>query len=134
MAESYTPAPSDVLERFLRYVQVDTQSNPHNEAVTPSTACQHDLARMLAAELAELGCTDAAADEHAYVTATLSASAGTEDLPALGLIAHIDTAPDAPASGVRPHIVHYEGGALVAGEVDGAPVATTPEQVPDLAG
>ena len=128
------PKPSDVLERFLRYVQVDTQSDPHNEAQTPSTACQHDLARMLAEELRALGCADAAADEHAYVTATVPASAGAEALPALGLIAHIDTSFDAPASGVRPHVVHYEGGALVAGVVDGEPVETTPEQLGDLAG
>ena len=130
---SYTPKPSDVLERFLRYVQVDTQSDPHNEQQTPSTACQHELARMLAGELRELGCADAAANEHAYVTATLPASKGAESLPALGLIAHIDTSYDAPASGVKPHIVHYEGGALVAGEVDGVRVETTPEKLPDLA-
>lgn len=107
---TYNPSPSDALERLLRYVQVDTQSDSHNEAQTPSTACQHDLARMLAGELLELGCSDAKADEHAYVTATLPASAGAEGLPALGLIAHIDTAMDAPASGVKPHIVRYEGG------------------------
>ena len=130
---TYQPKPSDVLERFLRYVQVDTQSDPHNDAEVPSTACQHDLAHLLAEELRELGCTDAAADEHAYVTATLPASEGAEGLPALGLIAHIDTSFDAPAAGVRPHVVRYEGGALVSGVVDGKPVQTTPEQVPDLA-
>jgi len=66
------------------------------------------------------------------VTATLPASVGAESAPALMLCAHIDTAPDAPASGVRPRVVRYEGGPLVAGVVDGAPVQTTPEQVPDL--
>ena len=130
---TYSPKPSDALERLLRYVQVDTQSDSHNEAQTPSTACQHDLARMLAGELLELGCSDAKADEHAYVTATLPASAGAEGLPALGLIAHIDTAMDAPASGVKPRIVRYEGGPLVSGIVDGETVQTTSEQVPDLA-
>ena len=123
---------SDVLERFLRYVQVDSQSDPHNEAETPSTPTQHEMARVLAAELRELGCADVTQTEHAYVTATFPASAGAEDLPALGLIAHIDTACDAPGSGVRPHVVHYEGGALVAGIVDGKPVETTTEQMPDL--
>ena len=58
---------SDVLERFLRYVQVDSQSDEHQENQTPSTACQHDMARLLAEELRELGCADAQADEHAYV-------------------------------------------------------------------
>lgn len=128
----YTPKSSDVLERFLRYVQVDSQSDPHNEDETPSTACQLDLARLLASELAELGCEDVALTEHAYVTASLPASAGAEGLPALGLIAHMDTAPDAPASGARPHIVRYEGGELVHGERDGKRVVTTPEELPAL--
>ena len=128
----YTPKSSDVLERFLRYVQVDSQSDPHNEDETPSTACQRNLARLLASELAELGCEDVALTEHAYVTASLPASAGAEGLPALGLTAHMDTAPDAPASGVRPHIVRYEGGELVHGERDGKRVVTTPEELPAL--
>lgn len=128
----YTPKSSDVLERFLRYVQVDSQSDPHNEDETPSTACQRNLARLLASELAELGCEGVALTEHAYVTASLPASAGAEGLPALGLIAHMDTAPDAPASGVRPHIVRYEGGELVHGERDGKRVVTTPEELPAL--
>lgn len=128
----YTPKSSDVLERFLRYVQVDSQSDPHNEDETPSTACQRNLARLLASELTELGCEDVALTEHAYVTASLPASAGAEGLPALGLIAHMDTAPDAPASGVRPHIVRYEGGELVHGERDGKRVVTTPEELPAL--
>ena len=107
--DSYTPKPSDVLERFMRYVQIDSQSDPHNEEETPSTACQRDMARQLAVELAELGCSEVEATHNAYVTATLPASAGAEDLPALGLIAHIDTAPDAPAAGVKPRVVRYEG-------------------------
>ena len=124
---------SDVLERFLRYVQVDSQSDPDNEQVTPSTPRQHEMARVLGEELRELGLADVAVDDHAYVTATLPASAGAESAPALMLCAHIDTAPDAPAAGVRPRVVRYEGGPLVAGVVDGVPVQTTPEQVPDLA-
>ncbi len=124
---------SDVLERFLRYVQVDSQSDPDNEEVTPSTPRQHEMARVLGEELRELGLAEVSVDGHAYVTATLPASAGAEFAPALMLCAHIDTAPDAPAAGVRPRVVRYEGGPLVAGAVDGVPVQTTPEQVPDLA-
>lgn len=124
---------SDVLERFLRYVQVDSQSDPSNMDVTPSTPRQHDMARVLADDLRAIGCVDAAADEHAYVTGTLPASAGAESAPALMLCAHIDSSPDAPAAGVKPHVVRYEGGPLVAGVVDGEPVQTTPDQVPDLA-
>ena len=123
---------SDVLERFMRYVQIDSQSDPEAGDRVPSTERQHDMARLLAAELLELGCEDAKADEHAYVTATLPASPGAESKPALMLCSHVDTSPDAPASGVKPHIVHYEGGDLVHGVVDGKPVVTTPVQEPAL--
>lgn len=124
---------SDVLERFLRYVQVDSQSDSDNEQVTPSTPRQHQMARVLGDDLSALDCEDVRVDDHAYVTATLPASAGAEGAPALMLCAHIDTAPDAPAAGVRPRVVRYEGGPLVAGIVDGKPVQTTSDQVPDLA-
>ena len=123
---------TDVVERFMRYVQVDSASDPNNLEHTPSTERQHDMASVLADELRALGCEDVCADEHAYVTGRLAASAGAEGLPALVLCAHIDSSPDAPASGVRPHIVRYEGGPLVSGVVDGEVIQTTPEQVPDL--
>ncbi|MDO5108248.1 MAG: peptidase T, partial [Coriobacteriaceae bacterium] len=103
---------SDVLDRFLRYVQIDSQSNPANEEQVPSSACEHEMARILGEDLEEIGCTDVVVDEHAYVTATFAASAGAEDAPALMLCAHMDSASDAPASGIKPHIVHYEGGEL----------------------
>ena len=124
---------SDVVERFMRYVQVDSQSSEAGEGTVPSTPAQHNMARLLGDELEALGLQNVVVDEHAYVTASLPASPGAEEKPALGLIAHIDSASDAPGSGVRPHIVHYEGGNLVAGVVDGMEVMTTPAQVPDLA-
>ncbi len=127
---------SDVLERFMRYVQVGSQSweSEETEGRTPSTPAQHEMARVLGEELRALGLADVAVDEHAYVTGTLPASAGAEDKPALLLCSHLDTAPDAPGDHVHPHVVHYEGGPLVAGVVDGQPVQTTTDQVPDLAG
>ena len=124
---------SDVLERFLRFVQVDSQSDPNNEQVTPSTDRQHEMARVLGEELSALGLDVVVVDDHAYVTATLPASAGAEAAPALMLCSHLDTAPDAPGAGVHPHVVRYEGGPLVAGVVDGETIQTTPDQVPDLA-
>ena len=124
---------SDVLERFMRYVQVYSTSDPTNEEETPSSACQHDMARLMGDELRALGCDDVTVDEHAYVTGVFPASAGAEAAPTLLLCAHMDTAPDAPGNGVRPHVVHYEGGNLLHGVVNGEPVVTTPEQVPDLA-
>lgn len=122
----------DVLERFLRYVRVDTQSADEHCNRVPSTDIQFDLARLLADELRELGARDVAVSEHAYVTAWIPASAGSEDKPRLGLIAHLDTTEQAPGYGVKPHIVHYEGGDLVCGEVDGAPVSISPVQLPAL--
>ena len=123
---------SDVLERFLRYVQVDTQSADEHCDQVPSTAIQFDLANMLADELRALGAQDVAVTEHAYVTAHIPASAGSEDKPRLGLISHLDTTEQAPGFGVKPHVVSYGGGDLVCGIVDGEPVAIGPEKVPDL--
>ena len=110
---------SDVIERLIRYCKVPTPSNPDNEAQVPSNPEEHDLARLLADELQGLGVTDAVADEHAYVIAHVPASAGCEGLPCLGLIAHIDASPDAPAHGINPQVHTYEGGELVLGTVDG---------------
>ena len=123
---------SDVLERFLRYVQVDTQSADEHCDQVPSTAIQFDLANMLADELRALGAQDVAVTEHAYVTAHIPASAGSEDKPRLGLISHLDTTEQVPGFGVKPHVVSYGGGDLVCGIVDGEPVAIGPEKVPAL--
>lgn len=123
---------TDVLDRFLRYVQVNTQSSDAQCDRTPSTKDQFNLANMLAKELREMGVTDVYVDEHAYVLAKLPASASSEGAPALGLIAHMDTSEAAPGAGVKPHIVHYDGGDLVAGIVDGRPVAIGPSLHPEL--
>jgi tripeptide aminopeptidase len=102
----------DLLERFLRYVQIDTQSRRERERC-PSTPGQLELGRLLLGELKELALADASLDENGYVTATLPASNGAGGEPAIGLIAHMDTSPDAPGAGVEP-IVHtdYDGGVL----------------------
>lgn len=123
---------SDVLERFLRYVQVDTQSADEHCDQVPSTAIQFDLANMLAEELRELGANDVVVTDHAYVTAWIPASKGAESRPRLGLIAHLDTTEQAPGFGVKPHVLTYEGGDLVCGAVDGAPVSIAPELLPAL--
>lgn len=125
---------SDVLERFLRYVQVDTQSADEHCDQVPSTAIQFDLANMLAEELRELGANDVVVTDHAYVTAWIPASKGAESRPRLGLIAHLDTTEQAPGFGVKPHAFTYEGGDLVCGVVDGAPVSISPELLPALNG
>ena len=100
----------DVLVRFERYVRIDTQS-ARDRSGSPSTTGQLELGRLLAGELRDSGLGDATLDENGYVTATLP---GTRtDAPVIGLIAHMDTSPDAPGEGVQP-IVHadYSGGTL----------------------
>ncbi len=97
---------ADVLERFLRYVRIDTQSDPESKTY-PSTAKQRDLGELLARELRELGLGDAELDKHGYVFASLPGSAG----PTVGLIAHVDTSPDESGAGVSPQVVRgYDGG------------------------
>ena len=100
LAETLGP---DLLERFLRYVRIDTQSRRQRTS-SPSTPGQLDLARVLVDELDQAGLSDASLDDNGYVVATLD---GSGDSPAVGLVAHMDTSPDAPASGVEP-IVHRD--------------------------
>jgi tripeptide aminopeptidase len=99
----------DVLERFLRYVQIDTQSDPDSDSY-PSTAKQRDLAEVLAKELEDAGLQDVELTEHSYVFATLPGSGG----PTVGLIAHMDTSSDESGANVKPQVVrNYDGGDIV---------------------
>ena len=102
----------DVLDRFLRYVSFDTRS-AEGVDTQPTTPGQKRLGQALADELKALGLSDAHMDEHGYVYAHLPASPGCEQLPALGLIAHMDTSPDASGAEIRPRIFRYEGGDVV---------------------
>lgn len=101
-----------VLERFLRYVQIDTQSDPYSESF-PSTAKQLDLSRLLVKELQEIGIADAVLDEHGYVFATIPGNT-TKQIPVICFCSHVDTAPDVSGAGVKP-IVHrnYTGTPIV---------------------
>jgi len=107
LAQALAP---DLLSRFDRYVRIDTQSR-RDRTGSPSTPGQLDLGRVLVAECNDAGLQDVGLDEHGYVTATLPATNGSG--PVIGLIAHLDTSPDAPGAGVQP-IVHraYDGGVL----------------------
>ena len=107
LAQALAP---DLLDRFERYVRIDTQSERDREQ-SPSTPGQLDLGRVLVDELTQAGLTDASLDDNGYVTATLPATAGNGAV--IGLIAHMDTSPDASGSGVDP-IVHrdYAGGVI----------------------
>jgi tripeptide aminopeptidase len=102
---------ADALERFVRYARIDTQAARVSDTY-PSTLKQLDLSRLLLGELHALGVSDAHLTEHGYVFATLPGVDG----PTVGLLAHVDVSPDAPAAGVDPQIHRgYDGGELVAG-------------------
>ena len=93
---------SNVTERFLRYVKVDTRSADGVESI-PSTQKQFNLARMIEAEMKEIGLEDVRLDEHCYVYGFIPATDAS--LPTLGFIAHMDTAPDLSGKDVRPQII-----------------------------
>ena len=124
---------SDVLDRFLRYCAVPSQSNPLTADKVPSTPEQFDIANVIADDLRDLGAEDVEVDEHAYVTAHWPASAGSEDKPCLGFCCHIDTAWQSFGNPVHPEVKHYEGGKLVIGrDRSGREVAVSPETNPRL--
>jgi tripeptide aminopeptidase len=102
----------DVTERFLRYVVIDTQSDP-NSPTCPSTEKQKNLGRLLASELQALGLSDAHLDEHGYVYATIPANTDKR-VPVICFCSHMDTSPDCTGANVRPQIVkNYQGGDIV---------------------
>jgi tripeptide aminopeptidase len=100
----------DVRERFVRYARIDTQAQ-RNRTQSPSSPGQLELGRLLIAELAEAGLADAQQDGNGYIMATLPGN--VDGAPVVGLIAHLDTSPDAPGSAVEP-LVHesYDGGRI----------------------
>lgn len=102
---------SDVIDRFLQYVQIDTQSREESSS-TPTTMKQHDLAKLLAEQLKEMGAEEIVYDkEHCYVYASVPAAPGYEEAPVLGYIAHMDTSPAVTGTGVKPRIIiGYDGG------------------------
>ena len=119
-----------VLSRFLRYVVVDTQSDPTSSA-QPSTEKQKVLARILVGELLEMGLSDAHMDEHGNVYATLPSNTD-KDVPAICFCSHVDTAPDFTGTGVKPQVVkNYDGGDIVL-TGDGTRVIR-PSEHPELA-
>jgi tripeptide aminopeptidase len=124
LAQSIAP---ELLERFERYVRIDTQSR-RERSRSPSTPGQLELGRLLLAELRDAGLDDARQDEHGYVTATLPATNGSA--PVIGLIAHLDTTPDAPGAGVAPIVHHaYDGGVL---ELPRGGTRLDPAEMPEL--
>lgn len=119
-----------VTERFLRYVQIDTQSDPFSESF-PSTAKQKDLGRLLVSELQAMGLDDAVMDEFGYVMATVPSNT-EKTVPVICLCAHMDTSPDCSGAGVKPVTHHgYDGGEIVL--PDAPDQVLSPENHPALA-
>jgi tripeptide aminopeptidase len=101
-----------VTERFMRYVTIDTQSDPHSVAF-PSTEKQKNLGRLLVQELKDMGIADAHLDEYGYVYATLPANTDKQNVPVICFCSHMDTSPDSSGANVKP-IIHadYQGSAI----------------------
>ncbi len=125
----------ELLERFLRYVAIDTASDEESESC-PSTEKQKDLARLLVRELEEVGCERVRMDDCAYVYGFLperlpAGHPAAGKVPAVGLIAHMDTYPNTPGGGVKPQIIEgYDGGPIT---LPGAPdVVLDPAANPNL--
>ena len=119
----------NLVERFLRYVSFDTQSDD-NSGVTPSTPKQMVFAQYLKNELEALGLEDVELDEYGYLYATLPANTEKE-VPTIGFIAHMDTSPDMSGAGVTPRIVHkYDGEDIVLCEEEN--IVLSPSQFPEL--
>jgi tripeptide aminopeptidase len=103
-------------ERLLNYVKIDTPSDP-STGMAPSSKCQFDLANNLVKELKDLGLDNAEVDENCYVYAWIPAAEGYENCKALGLIAHMDTAPDFNGVGVKPVMIEdYDGKDVALGQ------------------
>lgn len=101
-----------VVERFLKYVSYDTKSDEFSETC-PSTQSQKVLGNALVAEMKQMGITDAFMDSDGYVYGTVP---GDPELPVIGLIAHMDTSPDASGANIKTKIVHYQGGDILLNE------------------
>ena len=119
----------NILDRFLRYVAVDTQSDPESET-QPSAAKELNLLKMLKDELTAMG-VEATLDEYGYVMARIPSNCPDKEIPAIGFIAHADTAPDASGADIKPQIIeNYDGGEIPLKGVPG--LSLKPSEFPEL--
>ncbi len=117
----------NVTEKFIRYIKIDTRSDEDSNT-TPSTSKQLNLAKLLTEELKAMGLTDAETDTYGYVMATLPANTGKE-VPTVGFIAHMDTAPDASGENVNPQFIeNYQGNDIKLGNH----AVLSPKDFPEL--
>ena len=126
-------ARSYVVDRFMKYCEISSQSNPLTAENVPSTKIQFEVARLVADDLRSLGAHEVVLDDHCYLTAFWPASEGAEDLPTLGFCCHVDTAWQSWGNPTRPQIKRYEGGKLVIGsDPDGKEVYVSNKTNPQL--
>jgi len=116
----------NIVERFKRYIAVDTKSNPDSETV-PSSKGQLELGKLLLQELNELGLKNVIQDEKGYLYGELPANTA-EEVPTIGLIAHLDTSPDLAGQVLNPQILDYQGGEIKLNEQ----YSLTPDEFPAL--
>jgi tripeptide aminopeptidase len=117
---------SSVIDRFLRYVKIDTVSDHFSES-NPSTSKQFDLAKVLVNECEQLGLANIVLTEKCHVLAELPANI-EKDIPVIGLNAHMDTSPDYSGANINPRVVEYAGGDIIVNEKTG--ITLSPEQFP----
>lgn len=117
----------ELKERFLKYVAINTRSDENSETF-PSTAVQWDLLNALVEEMKLLGLEDVTIDKYGYAMGTIPATAGKENAPVIGFLAHVDTAPDMSGENVRPRIIDsYDGQDIVLNNALTMRVADFPE-------
>lgn len=120
---------TSLIDRFLTYVRIDTQSDPKSES-TPSTQKQWDLAKLLFKELKRIGLDEVIMDDNGYIMATLPSNTNRK-VPTIGFISHYDTSPDFNGSGVKPRIVEkYDGKDIVLNKEQG--IVLSPSYFEDL--
>lgn len=108
----------DLTKRFLKYISISTESNENCETC-PSSESQWDLAKVIVEDLKELGLKDISLDENCYIMATLPANTDNENVPTIGFISHMDTAPSYNGVGIKPRIVeNYNGEDIVLNKED----------------
>ncbi len=119
-----------IIDRFFRYIKIDTQSDPNNEEAFPSTEKQWDLANLLVEELKGIGMQDVTIDNHCYIMATLPSNV-SHKVPTIGFISHIDTSPDFTGTNVKPQLhKNYDGKDIILNEKEN--IVLSPDYFEDL--
>ena len=121
---------TNVIEKFLRYIKIDTQSDENSETC-PSTEKQLNLANLLVKEMKDLGLSDISLDNNGYVMGTLPSNTDAGKIPVVGFIAHMDTSPDFSGNEVKPMFINnYDGGEIILN--DKGKIIMSPKDFPEL--